>query len=135
MASNGGPPARKMEKWPTVDQGQFLLIRVRCGLRAVCTAGSTKSTFGELRFAKLFSEIPEAHTRGKTSISLARTLAGSLGQSYDECDEQQGSCAFGKRKKRPRLTRTSELKKFNKRLTKGRVIVALPFSFISFGNH
>ena len=89
MASNGGLTARRMEKRPTVDQDQFLLTRGRCGLRAICTAGSGKSSIGELRFAKLFSEIPEAHTRGKTSISLARPLAGSLGQSYDECDGQE----------------------------------------------
>src|SRR5512139_1846846 len=88
-ASNGGLTARRMEKVPTVDQGQFLLIRVRRGLRAICSAGSTENYFGELRFAKLFSETPEAHTSGKTSISLARTLVFTLGQSYDECDGQE----------------------------------------------
>jgi hypothetical protein len=55
-------------------QGQFLLIRVRAGLRAICSAGSTKRALGELRFAGLFSDTPEARPRVKISISGAATL-------------------------------------------------------------
>jgi hypothetical protein len=77
---NGGLTKRRMENLLGAEEDQFLPIRVRPGLMAIWSARSFKRIFGDLNFAKLFSEIPEAHTRGKTSIFHARTMDLSLGR-------------------------------------------------------
>lgn len=62
---------------PPWEGGQQLKV-VRAGLKAIQSAGSTKRDLVGWNIVRLFSDIREARTRGKTNISGAPTLDSGL---------------------------------------------------------